>query len=371
MATTLTARVRRHILDVTFTIDVGRNPVTVLFGPSGAGKTTLLRCLAGLDRPERDSHIQLGDEVWDGTGLHVPTRRRHVGYLFQDHALFPHLSVAANVGYGLHGLPRNERPARVAEALDAAGVAHLSDRPARGLSGGEAQRVALARALAPRPRLLLLDEPLSSLDAPTRNRLRTEVRQVLLASRIPTIVVTHDRTEALTLGDHIVVLIAGRLHQAGSIDAVFNRPATTEVAAAVGVETVISGQVTDAREGLLHVGVHGHTLYAAPSGSPVPAVGDRVLVGIRAEDVALELPGSTRATSPRNHFSAVITAIVADGPLLRVSLEAGFPLTSFITRPTRDELQLRPGSSVTAAVKASSVHLIPHPDVPGSASAAV
>ncbi len=357
MAPTLTVRVRRHILNLRLTVDLGQ--VLVLFGPSGAGKTTLLRCLAGLDRPDSDSLIQLDQTVWDAPGVHVPARNRQVGYLFQDHALFPHLGVAANVAYGLHHLPRQQRPARVAEALTAAGAAHLHDRPTRGLSGGEAQRVALARALAPQPRLLLLDEPLSALDTPTRLRLRTELRRLLLAAGVPTILVTHDRAEALALGDHIAVIIDGRLHDSGPAEAVFNHPATVEAAAAVGVETVTTGTVAARRDGLVHVKLADHTLQAAQDTVGFQE-GDRVLVCIRAEDVALELPGPPRATSPRNHIPATITAIHPDGPLLRVALDAGFHLTAYVTRPTLEQLALAEGSRVTAAIKAPAVHLIPH-----------
>jgi molybdate transport system ATP-binding protein len=363
VAETLTARVRRHILDVTLTLDLALSPVTVLFGPSGAGKTTLLRCLAGLDRPEPGSVVTLDGRRWDGPGVHLPARRRRVGYLFQDHALFPHLSVAGNVAYGLHRLPRHRRDARVAEALAAAGAAHLRERSTRGLSGGEAQRVALARALAPGPQLLLLDEPLSALDAPTRVRLRGDLRRLLLGAGIPTILVTHDRTEALALGDRIAVVIDGRLHQTGSIEEVFNRPATVEVAGAVGMETVLAGRVTGHVDGVAQVQVGERTVHATIRDTPELTGGDEVLVCVRADDVALELPGPARASSPRNHLPAVVTAITPDGPLLRVGLDVGFDLTAYVTRPTREQLDLRPGSRVTAVVKAPAVHLIPHPSV--------
>lgn len=359
-ATALSAVVRRHVVDVALEVDLSTHPVTVLFGPSGAGKTTLLRCLAGLDRPEPGSRVSLDGQVWDAPGRHLRARRRRVGYLFQDHALFPHLSVRGNVAYGLHRLPRGDRAGRVAEALAAAGATHLRDLPTRGLSGGEAQRVALARALAPGPRLLLLDEPLSALDAPTRGRLRTELRRLLRASGVPTIVVTHDRTEALTLGDQLAVMIAGRLHQIGPVEEVFNRPASAEVAAAVGVETVVAGHVTGQVDRLAQVSVAGHTMQAAPE-EPGFAAGDRVLVCVRADDVVLELPGAAGPTSPRNHLPAVITSITPDGPLLRIALDVGFPLTAYVTRPTREQLDLRPGTRLTAAIKAPSVHLVAHP----------
>ncbi len=326
--------------------------------------------MAGLDRPEAGSIVELDGHRWDGPGAHLPARRRGIGYLFQDHALFPHLTVAGNVAYGLHRVPRHRRDQRVGAALAAAGVAHLRERSARDLSGGEAQRVALARALAPGPRLLLLDEPLSSLDAPTRTRLRGDLRRLLLSAGTPTILVTHDRTEALALGDRIAVLIDGRLHQTGTIEEVFNHPATIEVATAVGMETVLAGQVSGHADGVVQVRVAGSTLHAAVPDTPELDTGDRALVCVRAQDVALELPGPPRAASPRNHLPAVVTAVTADGPLLRVGLDAGFDLTAYVTRPTRDQLDLQPGRFVTAVVKAPAVHLIPHPE-PVSPGAAV
>ncbi|WP_326553273.1 ABC transporter ATP-binding protein [Micromonospora sp. NBC_01813] len=359
MAPTLTARVRRQVCDVDFAIDTDRAPVTVLFGPSGAGKTTLLRCLAGLDRPERGSLVQFGDQTWDTDGRHLPTRHRRIGYLFQDHALFPHLSVAGNVGYGLHRLPRRQRPARVRAALAAAGAAHLLGRATIGLSGGEAQRVALARAIAPAPRLLLLDEPLSALDTPTRERLGGELRRLLLATGVPAVIVTHDRAEAMTLGDRIAVMIEGRLHQHGPVDEVFNRPATAEVATVVGIDTILTGKVTGQHGDLTHVEVAGQTLRAAPH--PALAVGEGVLVCIRGDDIALELPGPRRTTSPRNRLPAIVTAVQPAGPVLRVGLDAGVGLTAYVTRPTGDDLELRPGRRVTAVIKATAIQPIPYP----------
>jgi len=351
----LIARVARHVLDVDLTLDLATSPITVIFGPSGAGKTTLLRCVAGLDRPEPGSRIVFDGEVWDEGGLHVPARRRRVGFLFQDHAIFPHLDVDRNVGYGLHVVPRQDRAARVRAALASAGAAHLAGRATRQLSGGEAQRVALARALAPHPRLLLLDEPLAALDAPTRARLRTELRTLLLDAGIPALVVTHDRTEALSLGDRIAVLTDGRLRQLGPVPDVFSRPASPAVAAVVETETVVPGHVIGPDDGgLTRVRVGTAELLAPPGPGPGP-----VLVCIRAEEVALEATTSDLRTSARNRMPARVVAITATGPLLRVDLDAGFPLAAYITRPAREELDLRCGSHVVAVVKAPAVHLIP------------
>ncbi len=358
MAQALNARIRRHILDVEFALPLDGPPVTVLFGPSGSGKTTLLRCLAGLDRPEPGSRISLDAEEWDGPDVHVRPARRHVGYLFQDHALFPHMSVDANVAYGLHRLRRPERRDRVHEVLRLVEASHLAGRTVRGLSGGEAQRVALARALAPQPRLLLLDEPLSALDEPTRVRLRAELRHLLLRAAVPAIVVTHDRTEALALGDRALILIAGRLRQFGAIESAFSRPADHEVASAVGVETVLPGHVEELRDGVATVDVgNGRRLFAVTVEGNA-RIGDDVLACIRAEDVAVELPGVVHEASPRNHLSATVVEVVADGPLLRVTLDCEFRLAAYVTRPTLEQLRLERGSTVIAAIKATAVHLI-------------
>jgi len=358
----LTVRVRRHVVDAEVVVPLGGAPVTALFGPSGAGKTTLLRCVAGLERPDPGSLVAFGDEVWCDDDRHVPARSRRVGLLFQDHALFPHLDVDANVAYGLRGVPRSLRGERVAEAMATAGAGHLARRRVRELSGGEAQRVALARALAPRPRLLLLDEPLSALDTPTRSRLRVDLREVLVRSGTPTLLVSHDRTEVLTLADRVAVVVGGRVLQVGSPAEVFGRPADAAVARVVGVETAAPGVVRSRGEGVLGVEVGACRLTAVDvPGEAALGPGDEVLVCIRAEDVALELPGRAGASSPRNHLPGTVTAVAVDGPLVRVDVDCGFPLAAYITRPAREELDLVPGSAVVASVKGPAVHLVPHP----------
>jgi molybdate transport system ATP-binding protein len=209
--------------------------VTVLFGPSGAGKTTLLRALAGLERPDA-GRIAFGEETWfdAARGIDLPPQARKVGLLFQEYALFPHLSVAGNVGFGLAGRPREERRARIEELAASFGIADLLARRPAELSGGQRQRVALARALAPCPRLLLLDEPLSALDSPTREALREELRSLLDRSGVPAVVVTHDRAEALALGHRLAVLVDGVIRQVGPVERVFAAPADAEVARVVG-----------------------------------------------------------------------------------------------------------------------------------------
>jgi molybdate transport system ATP-binding protein len=357
--TALDAHVRRHVVDAVLSVPLTGPPVTALFGPSGSGKTTVLRALAGLDRT--DGHVRFGEEVWDDGRRFVRPRRRRIGYLVQSSALFPHLSVRGNVAYGLHALTGAERERRVDEVLEVAGAAHLAGRRVPELSGGEAQRVALARALAPRPRLLLLDEPLSALDAPTRARLQADLRHLLVDQRLPTVVVTHDRAEALALADRVVVLVDGTVRQTGTPQEVFERPADPDVVRVVGVETAVPGRVVGDDDGLLAVEVGARTLTSAAlpgTGAPPVPVGSDVLVCIRAEDVALAEPGAAPSGSPRNRLPAVVTGLRDEGALVRVDLDAGFALSAYVTRPGLQALDLRLDAPVCAVVKSPAVHLV-------------
>jgi molybdate transport system ATP-binding protein len=328
--------------------------VTVLFGPSGSGKTTVLRCLAGLERPAQ-GFIRFGDETWFDAerGICLPPQHRDIGYVFQEYALFPHLTVARNLAYGLGGLPAGERNRRVAEMLDLLGLSGLGGRyPAR-LSGGERQRVALGRALVRRPRLLLLDEPLSALDAPTREQLRRELRRLLATLGVPALLVTHDRVEALALGDAVVVLDAGRVCQSGPVAEVFSRPADLAVARVVGVETVEAATVLEVRDGLAVVAV-GRARLVALAGDVAAGA---AYVSIRAEDVILERGAA--AGSARNRLPARVLGLVREGPMVRVSLDCGFPLTALVTSQACVEMGLREGDELAALIKAPAVHLIP------------
>lgn len=354
MTARLDALVRRHMVDARLEMPLDPGHVTVLFGPSGSGKTTILRCIAGLEQTD-GGMIACAGERWDDGRRHfVPPRKRRVGLLFQDHALFPHMSVAANVAYGL---PRRSRASRVETSLRAVHAGQLLERRrVTGLSGGEAQRVALARALAPQPRLLLLDEPLSALDAPTRRELRADLRQILRTEGIPSIVVTHDRAEALALGDAVVVLIEGRVRQSGPIAEVFDRPCDPDVARVVGVETALPGRVLACEQGLARVAVGPHEITAVTDDGL--GSGDAVYVCIRAEDVSLETAPSWGSSSPRNHIPAIVTDVAEEGPLVRIGLDAGVRITSCITRPSAAELAIAPGRPVVAVVKSTAVHLI-------------
>ena len=207
--------------------------IGVLIGPSGCGKTTLLRAVAGLE-PVSGGEIRLSGQVVSSAGTQLPPEERRIGMVFQDYALFPHLDVGRNVGFGIHALPRAEREARVREVLELVGLAGSEARYPHELSGGQQQRVALARALAPRPQLLLLDEPFSNLDVELRERLAHEVRTILKAAQATALFVTHDQLEAFAIGDTIGVMHEGRLHQWDEAYTLYHRPATRFVADFIG-----------------------------------------------------------------------------------------------------------------------------------------
>ncbi|MEX0834576.1 MAG: ABC transporter ATP-binding protein, partial [Nitriliruptor sp.] len=225
-------------------LDVPRGTLTALLGPSGCGKTTVLRMIAGLLAPDAGEIVIDGRIVADHR-TSVPPEKRPVGLVFQDYALFPHLSVARNVAYGLGDLPRCERKHRVHEVLDLVGLGDLGRRLPSALSGGQQQRVALARALAPSPELVLLDEPFSNLDASLRSTVREEVRSILRAADATAVFVTHDQEEALSLADRVAVMQAGRIHQVDEPQTLYTRPATRFVAGFVGEADVLPARRID------------------------------------------------------------------------------------------------------------------------------
>ena len=327
----------------------------VLFGPSGSGKTTVLRSIAGLEWPERGS-IRFISRIWLDTteGVRVSPQDRQIGYMAQDYALFPTHTVAGNIAYGLSALTSAERNRRVDEMVELFQLRGLETSRPRELSGGQQQRVALARAVAPRPQLLLLDEPLSALDVPTRLQLRGELRTLLKRLAVPSIIVTHDWAETLSLGDLVAVMGEGQVIQFGSPQEVFCRPANATVAQIVGVETVIEGHVIEEADGLATVRVDG-TLLKGLGGY---ASGSPVFVCIRAEDVVLE-QGGTGLTSARNHLNGKVSEIIPHGVMVHVKIDCGFPLVAMITRGAQQELRIELGSPVVAVIKAGAVHLVP------------
>ena len=330
--------------------------VTAVFGPSGAGKTSLLDLIAGLRTPQ-SALIQLNGIVLTDTEKNrfVPARRRGLGYVPQDLALFPHLSVRQNLSYG-----RKPRSAsnplfsfdRVVEVLE---IGSLVSRGVTQLSGGEKQRVALARALLASPELLLLDEPLASLDTPLKTKVIPYLIRIRDEFEVPMLCVTHDRFVAVTLADEMVILMNGKVLQTGPVPDVFARPASAEVAKFTGIETLQPGRILSVDNGLATVAVGRATVSAL---APDSSARD-VFVCIRGEDVTLQRD-VTVASSARNRLSARILSIQTEGALVRVELDASFRLFALVTRPACTELALREGGNITALIKASVIHLIPH-----------
>ena len=277
---------------LSFTVESGR--ILALLGPSGCGKTTTLRLIAGFETPDQGRIAIAGQTVADADrGIHVEPEARGVGVVFQDYALFPHLTIAQNVGFGLERTSRSERRARVAQILDLVGLTDFGGRYPHELSGGQQQRVAVARALAPAPTLILLDEPFSNLDADLRAQMRDEVEKILRATGTTAIFVTHDQEEAFTIADQVGVLDQGRLEQVGAPEVIYHNPATPFVAEFVGAADFLPGLVS--REGIVtEIGVFGNL-----NGR---ALGSRVRVMIRPDDVTFVPDAAGEAVIVRRYF---------------------------------------------------------------------
>ena len=334
--------------------------ISVLFGPSGCGKTTVLRSLAGLERPE-SGEILFGNEIWfdASQSLCRPPQQRGIGYCFQDYALFPHLTVAQNVGFGLRR-STIARASTVSEMLQQFHLTALSTRYPHQISGGERQRVALARALVRRPRLLLLDEPLSALDGPLRDELRPRLRQLLSQFQIPVVLVTHDRVEAMALADQIVVMQAGRIYQTGTVEAVFRKPSHSAVARTVGIETIEPATILNNADGLVTIDIQGVRLCASSSLSSAR----HCYACIRAEDVVLQhlthaQPAASHMSRASNMLAGSVSTITPEGPMVRVDLHCGFDLAAKVARSGFEALAIRVGDQLLATVNSESIHLIP------------
>jgi iron(III) transport system ATP-binding protein len=256
-------------------LEIVHGELMAVLGPSGCGKTTLLRLIAGFEDPDR-GHVTVGEEIVAGPGGNVPPEKRRVGMVFQDYALFPHLTVEANIAFGLSRRPRDERDALTRGTLELVGLQHKAGRYPHELSGGERQRVALARALAPEPEVVLLDEPFSSLDATLRADLRREVELILRDAEATALLVTHDQEEALSLADRLAVMREGRIVQVGAPEEVYGRPASRWAAQFVGEVNVLAGV---AREGGVETELGRFDLRA-------PATG-MVHVAVRPEQLEL------------------------------------------------------------------------------------
>ncbi len=334
-------------------LDIRQGEVLAVIGPNGAGKSTLLLVLGRLLQPQAGNILFRGKPFEQGDPL---TYRRRIALVLQE-PLLMHQSVFDNVASGLRfrGLPRDVVKRRTNEWLERLDISRLHNRQAQRLSGGEAQRTSLARAFALQPELLLLDEPFSALDAPTRAHLLQELHALLSMTSITTIFITHDLDEALLLGDRVAVLLGGVLRQVGRPQDVFTAPSDGEVAAFVGVETVIAGKVAVSKNGQVIVEADGLNLEAVGD----IAVGTNVLFCLRPEDITLSKSNETSISSARNHVNGRITRITPSGPLVRVVIDCGLPVVALITRGSSNEMKLEEGQPVTATFKATAVHLIP------------
>ncbi len=328
-------------------IDIHDGEFVCFLGPSGCGKTTLLRAIAGLDIQTYGRIEQAGRDI-----SALPPSERDFGIVFQSYALFPNLTVTRNVGYGLENrkLPRSDIAGRVRELLQLVGLEGQDDKYPAQLSGGQQQRVALARALATSPGLLLLDEPLSALDARVRVRLRHEIRQLQNRLGVTTIMVTHDQEEALTMADRIVVMNHGVIEQVGTPEEIYRSPATAFVADFIGTMNFAPGALVE--DGLVRIGKI--SLACASDGF---AAGDRVQVSIRPEDIVAR---DVRAGQP-NAFVATVGHLEFLGSSVRVELAGAdlgdAHLTASLSVNLMRELQLEPGHAVTVRVPAERIRL--------------
>jgi len=283
-----------HVVVDGLSLSLVKGSIGCLLGPSGCGKTTVLRCIAGFERIQGGEIRMHGIPVSTAT-MHVPTEKRRVGIVFQDYALFPHLTVQANVAFGLHRLPSPERRQRVSQMLEVTGLRSMAGRYPHELSGGQQQRVAIARALAPRPDLLLLDEPFSNLDVDLRERLSLEVRDILKAQGSTAIMVTHDQHEAFAMADEIGIMADGRIQQWDSAYNIYHRPCNRFVADFVGQGVFLQGRVNGGGKVEIELGVlDGEVqLTALASGDKTPGLGLEVL--LRPDDVVHDDSSPTKA----------------------------------------------------------------------------
>ncbi len=355
---------RFAVEDVTLEVPTGGYGLVI--GPTGAGKTTLLEAIAG-HVPLAAGRVTLRDR--DVTA--APPEARGVGFVYQQYQLFPHFTVGENIGYGLRRRPADERAARVRDVARLLGVDGLLDRPVRGLSGGEQQRTALARALAPRPPILLLDEPFAAVDPATRRGLRRELRELHEREGVTTLQVTHDFEDAMRLGDVVAVLANGRIAQAGRPEEVFQRPNSRFVAEFIGTGNVLRGVIEAAprRDDRTPEPPPASLPDTEPARFParfrsggltLEVVAERTGDGfavLRPTDLLLSL--SEHPGPPRNHFPAVVRRLEHGSAIVMVHLEAaGVPLTAAIMESTALELRLAPGVRLSVAVKATAIHLI-------------
>ena len=364
----LSARVRKRFasterefsLDVDFSAAPG---FTVLFGPSGAGKTTLLDCVAGLASPDA-GRISVGERVLfdENTPTYVPVAKRGVGYVLQDLALFPHLTVDQNTAYGLAHLSRSARKERVAAMLQEFRIGHLSQQFPAKISGGERQRVALARVLVTDPCTLLLDEPLAALDASTKARIIDDLRRWNQIHRIPVLYVTHGREEVVALGERVLVMDQGRIIAQGTPHEVLRAPLQETVAQLAGFENIFEALVESVHPDRgtltckLQVDKPGN-LVEIETPLVRTEAGSRLRVGIRAGDIllAITLPSGLSA---RNVIPGRLVSLQQRDVIVSARVDCGVEMEVHLTFAARDTLHLKPGMEVWLVIKTHSCHLM-------------
>lgn len=347
-----------------FSLEIQEGEFVALLGPSGCGKTTLLRTLAGLEGLDGGT-ITIGGTVVDDPArrIHVAPNKRDLGLVFQSYALWPHLDVRGNVAYPLHArkVARAEIPQQVAAALRLVGLEGFERRASGSLSGGQQQRVALARALVTHPGVLLLDEPLSNLDAQRRTQLRSELRRIHREAPTTTLYVTHDRSEALALADRVVIMNAGRILQSGSPSEVFATPESPFVARFLGYDNLIAGHVSRIAGGeatLRSDRFDGEMAAVVPASVTPPIVGDPIWIAVRAEDISI-YPANERASG----LVAQVEDVVRLGSSAEVVLQSsGHRVTAHVA--SGSVASIRTGDVVTFSADQSAAVVVPRVDEP-------
>ena len=342
-------------LDVSFAVGAG---ITMLFGPSGAGKTTLLDCIAGLTHPESGRIALENRPLFDADrALRVPISERNIGYVFQSLALFPHLSVEDNVGYGLNRLARTERERRLACILQSLHIAPLRDRRPPSISGGERQRVALARALVTDPCVLLLDEPLSALDVATKKSIMDDLREWNESHQIPILYVTHSREELFALGERVIALEQGRVVAEGDPHQVLSAPRQEALAQLAGFENIFDATVTAIHEqsGTMTCRLGEATEMEVPLGHA--AAGDPIRIAIRAGDILLAV-SEPYGISARNRLPGRIVSLNRRDYLVVARVDCGTAFEVHLTPAAEASLALKPGALVWLIIKTHSCHIV-------------
>jgi spermidine/putrescine ABC transporter ATP-binding subunit len=344
----------RAVDDVSFALAEGE--FVTLLGPSGCGKTTMLRLIAGFESPDAGRIVLGGRDITDD-----PPYKRQVNTVFQDYALFPHMTVAQNVGYGLGiaGVPRREIEVRVRDALASVDLLDKADVPPMQLSGGQRQRVALARAIIRRPKVLLLDEPLSAIDVKLREAMQVELRHLHQKLRITFILVTHDQREALIMSDRVMVVDRGRIVQSGTPTELYERPATPYVADFIGTANIVPATIVRREGDVLVTAVGEQRIRAVCGPHTAAAPGAAVLLAIRPEKTLL----ADSANGGTDNFVGTVVESLFQGNTLRLKLTLGGGVPFAVDLPLRSTLEQTgpPASGSTVALTVDPANVIVFP----------